>query len=143
MKTIKDGIVDKLGKKYSPNLDELGEDIVTKSTVQIFTELVDGKWHEAKLFQDGINYKCSCGCLFYKERMDNHIKESNPTYSNPKDILEKMKQFCGIHKFRNFIYQLSDDCCEDTIMFVETYILNPPLLLKKAIEFLEQLKKGE
>jgi adenine-specific DNA glycosylase len=64
-------------------------------------------------------------------------KAEMPTYSNPKDILEKMKQFCGIHKFRNFIYQLSDDCCEDTIMFVETYILNPPALLRKAIEFLE------
>jgi adenine-specific DNA glycosylase len=64
-------------------------------------------------------------------------KAEMPTYSNPADILEKMKQFCGIHKFRNFIYQLSDDCCEDTIMFVETYILNPPALLRKAIEFLE------
>lgn len=115
------------------------------SDAQIFTELIDGKWHEAKLFQDGINYKCSCGCLFYKERMDNHIKESNPTYSNPKDILEKMKQFCGEDRYYEFIIHISfvqtGSSNVGFIMsigdFINTYILNPPLLLKKAIEFLE------
>jgi hypothetical protein len=118
------------------------------SDAQIFTELIDGKWHEAKLFQDGINYKCSCGCLFYKERMDNHIKESNPTYSNAADILNKMKEFCGEERYYTFIRKkgigivrkLTDYPINVYNVFIdETYILNPPALLKKAVEFL----KGE
>jgi hypothetical protein len=104
------------------------------SDAQRFTELLGGCWHE---WMDTTEVGLRCTCRMICGNLDEHIKKSNPTYSNPKDILNKMKEFCGIHKFRNFIYQLSDDCCEDTIMFVETYILNPPALLRKAIEFLE------
>jgi hypothetical protein len=108
---------------------------MNKSDAQKLTELLGGCWHERDWTEEISTTMTGLNCRKCEKFVPFSYK--HPTYSNPKDILEKMKQFCGIHKFRNFIYQLSDDCCEDTIMFVETYILNPPALLRKAIEFLE------
>lgn len=63
----------------------------------------------------------------------------NPTYDNPRDILNRMKEFCGEERYDEFIRWLQQTHWFEIDEFLETYILNPPALLKKAVEFM----KGE
>lgn len=113
---------------------------MTKSDAQRFTELTGGCWHS--VVARGLENICSCGFKSYLiVSLDEHIEESHPTYS-AVDILKRMKEFCGEEKYRKFIRtkaiglcQLTDD--EWIISIYETYILNPALLLRKCIEFLE------
>ena len=110
---------------------------------QRFTELTGGCWHEYDKII-GLYNKCSCGKIC--GNLDEHIKQSNPTYSNAADILNRMKEFCGQSKYNKFLWEESVDCVGRTQLeainnFIEKYILNPPVLLRKAVEFL--VTKGE
>jgi len=97
---------------------------------QKFTELTGGKWEN---IIDGVCDRC--GTVFY----------ANPTYSTAADILNRMKEFCGVDKYENFICTVGSITPlfdEPPIYSIEEkYILNPSALLQKAIEFLEG--KGE
>lgn len=70
---------------------------------------------------------------------------TNPTYSHADDILKRMRGYCEIDKYEDFIctvgfiIPLYDE--PPIYSIEEKYILDPPALLKKAVEFLE--KKGE
>jgi hypothetical protein len=109
---------------------------------QRFTELTGGCWHEYDKII-GLYNKCSCGKIC--GNLDEHIKQSNPTYSNAADILNRMKEFCGIDKYEDFICTIGSITPlfdEPPIYSIEEkFILNPAALLKKAMEFLET--KGE
>ena len=68
-----------------------------------------------------------------------------PENYNAADILNRMKEFCGEEKYLIFISWLcstlsfSIDNFRIVMDFINTYILNPSALLRKAVEFL----KGE
>ncbi len=109
-------------------------------------------WHEITnytIVKDGrvITYAtCSCGKNFlFDSTLDEHIKNSNPTYDNPRDILKRMREYCGEERFDLFMAQLEygNNTNVEGIDWSGNididYILNPPALLKKAVEFL----KGE
>jgi hypothetical protein len=72
---------------------------------------------------------------------------TNPTYDNPRDILKRMKDFCGEERYFDFMVHLGSDVIEKTNPtpiglinnFLNDYILDHPALCKKAVEFL----KGE
>ncbi len=106
-------------------------------------------WHEVVEHRSGY-YRCSCGEVFaYGSDIDNHINQINPTYSHADEILKRMKEYCGEERYFDFMVRLGSDVIEKTNPtpiglinnFLNDYILNPPALLKKAVEFLE--KKGE
>lgn len=126
---------------------------MNKSDAQKLTELLGGCWHE--VVARGLENICSCGFKSYLiVSLDEHIEESNPTYKNPKDILNKMKEFCGEERYIKFIRKISlkkhiDYAAYDeepdkvsfvpmsTYEFINAYILNIPALVTKAIEFLD------
>jgi len=87
-------------------------------------------------------FHCSCGLNFnYHNDLLEHIKESNPTYSNAADILNRMREFCGEDKYGDFILWLPDYSVNGILKHViDTYILNPSALLERAIEFLQEGK---
>lgn len=102
-------------------------------------------WHEVVEHRSGY-YRCSCGEVFaYGSDIDNHINQINPTYDNPRDILNRMKEYCGEEKYKKFFTEIATKRNGEYLElmtiyeFVATYILNPPALCKKAGEFL----KGE
>jgi hypothetical protein len=73
---------------------------------------------------------------------------TNPTYDNPLDILNRMRDYCGEERYREFIevggigivYHSGVASGYRWLVAInEDYILDPPALCKKAVEFL----KGE
>ena len=90
-------------------------------------------------------FHCSCGLNFnYHNDLLEHIKESNPTYDNAADILNRMREFLEDDKYEEFIYTVGAyDKADHSIGLNEwisidiEYILNPAALLERAIEFLE------
>lgn len=115
---------------------------------QKFHELTGGCWHEFKeVSQYGNICKCNCLC----GNLDEHIKKSNPTYSHADEILKRMKEYCGEERYFDFMVRLGSDVIEKTNPtpiglinnFLNDYILNPPALLKKAVEFLEAYEKAQ
>lgn len=127
--------------------------MTTKSPAQIFTEATGGHWHIGR--EDGFPRfgVCECGYVaINKNTLD------NPTYSNPADILRRMKEFLGEEGFEKFIKTISLEKHVDyreaygepderyfvtmsIIDFINGFILNAPALLDKAIEYLQM--KGE
>jgi hypothetical protein len=121
-----------------------------KSDAQRFTEMTGVCWHERDWSKEpsfwvgGNGWQCFT-CRKCGQNIPIDYDSKRPTYSNPKDILEKMKEFCGEDRYYEFIIHISfvqtGSSNVGFIMsigdFINTYILNPPLLLKKAIEFLE------
>jgi uncharacterized C2H2 Zn-finger protein len=102
-------------------------------------------WHEVVEHRSGY-YRCSCGEVFaYGSDIDNHINQINPTYDNPRDILKRMREYCGDERFDLFMAQLEygNNTNVEGIDWSGNididYILDPPALLQKAVEFL----KGE
>jgi len=108
---------------------------------QRFHELTGGCWHEYDKII-GLYNKCSCGKIC--GNLDEHIKQSNPTYSNAADILKRMREYCGEEKYKKFFTEIATKRNGEYLElmtiyeFVATYILNPPSLLKKAVEFFER-----
>jgi hypothetical protein len=96
-----------------------------------FTELTGGHWHEdvKPEYCDG---KLGGRCKI--------IRDSNPDYSNPADVLKKiieiglydefMVQYGGLSKFGRHL-----DC------ILVDLILEPDALLKAAVDFLKEGKK--
>jgi adenine-specific DNA glycosylase len=97
---------------------------MTKSDAQRFTELTCSHKKDWPNCDDcPFRFKC---------------KAEMPTYSNAADILSRMKEFCGEERFLDFIRQNGFDGENGDTIFIEIdLVLNPPALLKKAIEFLE------
>jgi hypothetical protein len=64
-----------------------------------------------------------------------------PDNYNAADILNRMREFCGEGKYREFILRVgtqSRDWNNNYTYYINTiYILNPSALLERAIEFLE------
>lgn len=107
---------------------------------RLFHEATGGCWHEWEIYTDWVESIPTCSysvCKKCNTTLDCKEKE-NPTYSNPRDILNRMKEYCGEEKYREFI-DIVGASVYDTYYIDEDYILNPPALLKKAWEFL----KGE
>lgn len=93
---------------------------MTKSNAQIFTELTGGKWDE----------------------------ENCVTFLNAADILNKMKEFCGEERYKEFVNEyigeISYDVEHNEIIYInEKYILTPSLLLEKAVEYLRKENENE
>lgn len=115
---------------------------MTKSDAQIFTELTGGCWHgwerENILYKKGLDAKICKHCGIYW-----NIDLQNPTYSNAADILKRMREYCGEEKYKKFFTEIATKRNGEYLElmtiyeFVATYILNPPALLKKAVEFLK------
>jgi hypothetical protein len=99
-------------------------------------------WHEVVPLT--LKPRCSCGKMFtWKSDLSKHIDESNPTSDNPRDILNRMKDFCDGEQFGDFIDIIGkwEGVTENgEVWYVNSeYVINPIYLLKKAVEFL----KGE
>ncbi len=91
--------------------------------VQRFTELTGGKWKENEFV-----WEDDKTCVQF---------DPNSTYSNPADILNRMKEYCGDERYSIFIIGLDLECVGILENFINDYILNAPALLRKAVEFLE------
>jgi hypothetical protein len=99
-------------------------------------------WHEVVPIT--LKPRCSCGKMFtWQSDLSKHIDESNPTYDNPRDILKRMRDFCGEERFDLFMAQLEygNNTNVEGIDWSGNididYILDPPALCKKAVEFLK------
>lgn len=124
-----------------------------KSDAQRFTELTGWCWHERDLMEPPVKLLLSA---LNNSRLEQQVYickkckaefTYNPTYENPKDILLKMKEFCGEERYCNFInsvgfWKYTNVTGGTKIYIEENYILNPAKLLRKACEFLQQ-RKGE
>lgn len=109
---------------------------------QRFHELTGGCWHEYDKII-GLYNKCSCGKIC--GNLDEHIKQSNPTYTNPADILKRMRDYCGEERYALFMAKLEYGMQQPNIEAIdwdgsidEDYVLNPSALLRKACEWLEK-----
>jgi hypothetical protein len=102
-------------------------------------------WHEASLFTDKVNYKCSCGGLFRVELITEHITASNPDFTqNAKVLLETLKEKLGEERYRKFINSFTSytdhrpwTTYKPTVDFIDEFILNPRQLCEKFLEFME------
>ena len=124
---------------------------MTKSNAQIFTELTtkdkNDVWHEVRkgsyqavdnMLIIDYKYICSCGLVGnYKQPLEIHCKNLNPTYPNAADILNRMRDFVGEDGYIQFVIYLIIPKGMNYFTFIDQYILNPSALLEKAIEFLE------
>ncbi len=107
---------------------------------KLFHEATGGCWHEYDKII-GLYNKCSCGKIC--GNLDEHIKQSNPTFDNPTDILKRMRDYCGEERYKLFMAQLE----YGNNAYVEgidwsghidvDYVTNAPALCKKAWEFLK------
>jgi len=110
------------------------------SDARRFTELTAKEgddWHE--MYGCNGQLVCSCGEKFSLSSFAiNHVRQSNPTYTNAADILNRMKEFCG-EGLEDFIVEVGGLSKHgshlDTILV--DYVLHPDDLLQKAIEWLE------
>lgn len=119
------------------------------SDARRFTELTAKEgdyWHE--MYGCNGQLVCSCGEKFSLSSFAiNHVRQSNPTYTNAADILNRMKEFCGEERYRHFIVETGIGTWHEvdsfkegrkiTFYIKEEFIRNPSDLLQKAIEWLE------
>jgi len=111
------------------------------------------EWHEIRTitvencWDNPTAYQCSCGATWgFKENAVNHVVSSNPTYTNPADILREVMKwkngdefigtlFCNRSMFAWVIEVL-------LIEFIKKYITEDPptTLLSKATLFKEGKK---
>jgi hypothetical protein len=95
-----------------------------------FTELTGGHWHEQ------VNPEYCDGKLGGRCKI---IRDYNPTYTNPADVLRVMVDRDDYDMFlreglqRRYWLQIDE--------FIEEYILKPDALLKAAVAFLKEGKK--
>jgi hypothetical protein len=103
---------------------------------QRFTELTGGCHHVRTSKYSAICRKCKADIC----------SAPSISYDNAADILNRMKEYCGEERYYTFIRKkgigivrkLTDYPINVYKIFIdETYILNPSLLLREAIEFLE------
>jgi hypothetical protein len=106
-----------------------------------FTELTGGHWHEDQKpeYCDG---KLGGRCKI--------MRDSNPTYENPADVLRVMFKFLSVECWLLFIKkyglwhtektQQGNDFTEVKRPYIPIELLKGDTLLKTAVEF---LKKGE
>jgi hypothetical protein len=128
---------------------------MTKSDAQILTELLGGCWHEEiDITHLGTNRTCSCGFVGTAKELNYHIKESNPKYLHADEVLVPLREKLGEERYREFIVVKLHNLERQYWYLVgsshlsnlkkntpEFFILNVPALVKKAIEFLEQMKE--
>lgn len=124
-----------------------------------FTLLTGGHWHEIVQIpahvKDGIRYTnhTTCSCrkdLLYFSNLETHIKESNPTYENPTDVLNVLVKTMETDNWWDFVaYSKAfivigefDDDPEDWAIKSD-YILKKDALLEEAVNFLRKRKKNE
>ena len=121
---------------------------------QKFHELTGGCWHKVYSYEGYIDYPSAIGGrtvrrdqVWYKCRKceNKSIDErsfTNPAYFNAADILNLMREFCREERYGKFIQELAFEMFRTKTApsineFIEMFILNPPALLRKAVEFLE------
>ena len=99
-----------------------------------FTELTGGHWHEDQKpeYCDG---KLGGRCKI--------MRDSNPTYENPADVLRVIYDNFGDAELQSFLcwtgyYNQQDDYDLD---WIKDNLFEPDTLLKKAIEFLIEMEK--
>jgi hypothetical protein len=100
------------------------------------------EWHEIK--KDGVYRTCSCGKRFTQTerqigKIDKHIKESNPTYLNPADIIREVMKWDDADEFFASISPVG--MCVKGLIKVDLITERPPThLLKEATLFKEGKK---
>ena len=99
--------------------------------VQRFTELTGGKWKENEFV-----WEDDKTCVQF---------DPNSTYTNPADILKRMRDYCGEERYALFMAKLEYGMQQPNIEAIdwdgsidEDYVLNPSALLRKACEWLEK-----
>ena len=148
MKTIKNGIVDKLGKSYSPNLDEITDKPYQKPThAELAERLAKGLgkcWHERNRGIIGQGFVCTCGFKTWDDMTFGfHCHNHNPTYLHAGEILEAMRQGLSEDKFELFMAQLEFgylpevEAIDWSHHIDVDFIFNVYSLLEKAVEFME------
>jgi hypothetical protein len=101
-----------------------------------FTELTGGHWHEDGEFK-AVSGKIEVEGKMYKTEYQ--IRNINPTYTNPADVLRVMALRNDYDAFtRGFLQREQWLLIEE---FIEKYILEPDSLLKAAVGFLKEGKK--
>lgn len=108
-----------------------------------FCELTNGHWHEWEMYLDrdgNERFKCACGA--------NLLRDQNPTYHNPTDVLRVMKLRGD---WAMFLWVIGGNTSKGSTPasykkfdYIDIdYILNPDALLKMAVEFLKERKNNE
>lgn len=100
-------------------------------------ESCGGHWHEVKtLGRQGVEYpECSCGSRFYwEEALLEHIKDNNPTFANPADLLAVIEQHPKCEEFKDLIG--IDD--EKHFYIRYDYVKEPDKLLNAAFELVSK-----
>ncbi len=136
-------------KEYSHERELIDENKhKDKSPEQEFFEATGGCRHEITEDTDRNVYVCNCGielptALFCQD----HIKESNPTYSHADEILNRMKEYWGEEGYDLFMAQLeygnreNVEAIDWSGMIDVDLVTNPKALLSKAIEYLKEKER--
>jgi hypothetical protein len=126
------------------------KDIMNKSDNQKLTELLGGCWHEGAIAQRSNFFEQNYGqnvlyCKLCKTELESDYKNNRPTYTHADEVLIPLREKLGEEKYEQFITsllypKLFMTITMPVIYFTDTYILNIPALVIKAIEFLEKEK---
>jgi hypothetical protein len=114
------------------------------TNAQIFTELTGGCWHEPIFY--GSRICIHCGVLIAVGDANKPFYDMvkyNPTYSNAADILNRMREFVGEDKYKIFgtiigLWTYDPFNSKYNLYVGEKYVTDPPVLLERAIEFLQE-----
>ena len=94
-----------------------------------FTELTGGHWHEnpkPEYYDGKLGGRCKI------------MRDFNPDYENPADVLKVIKAFLNEDDFVKFARTVGADYPIWGTIYIELkYIIEPDALLKAAVEFLE------
>lgn len=153
--------VEILKRRYNPSEEDLEEARKSNNlddhadNVKRLVLALGEKWHiplKYKVKEDGQlidDAQCSCGIMFISDdNLFRHIERRNPSLLHPDEVFDLLRKNLVDEKYRNFIlYLCIDDIrCETSPLysitnFIAKYIVSPPTeLIKKANEFLEQMK---
>ena len=125
-----------------------------------FARLAGVEWHESDVWHEAYGYFRVETCIICgyksaseydkegrseaKEQMDKHIKESNPSFSDPREVLKVMmawkdfKLFMARLEYGDF---LNVDAIDWSGHIDLDYITEPNKLLKAAIEWLKEKER--
>lgn len=111
-----------------------------------FTELTGGHWHEWKqyaTYTGNQRFRCDCGA--------NELRDKNPTYDNPADVLSRLYEYLTSLQWDNFVEKcglwhtniVMQDPDYTTLRkpYIAMEMLIGDSLLKAAVEFLKEGKK--
>lgn len=111
---------------------------MNKSDAQKLTELLGGCWHERDWSKEPTMWVGGKGthcftCVKCKQPIPMDYDSNRPTYTHADEVLLPLREKLGEEKFEKFLYGI--DWFKTT-----KYLFDCPALVKKVIEYLEQMK---